>query len=80
MSWETWAPESEKVTTACGCLISSIASSWFSLAIGWKKKRSMSFSSARSIMASTGSTPRSRAISATDLCGGSTESITKSQS
>ena len=55
MSWETWAPESEKVTTVRGCLISSSACSWFSLAIGWRKKRSMSVSSARSIIASTGS-------------------------
>ena len=80
MSWETCAPESEKVTTACGCLISSSASSWFSLAIGWKKNRSMSFSRARSIMASTGSQLRSRAISAIERCGGSTESMTKIQS
>src|SRR3989442_4890008 len=69
MIWETWAPESEKATTVRGCLISSRAWSWFSLAMGWRKKRSRSFSRARSIMASTGPTPRSRAISATERYG-----------
>ena len=34
MICETWAPESEKVTTERGCFISSSASLWFSLAIG----------------------------------------------
>ena len=63
MICETCAPESENVTTVRGCFMSSSAWSWFSLAIGCRKKRSRSFSSARSIIASTGSTPRSRAIS-----------------
>ena len=34
MICETWAPESEKVTTARGCRIISSATSWSSLAIG----------------------------------------------
>jgi hypothetical protein len=38
MSCETWAPESEKVTTVRGCLMSSSAWSWFSLAMGWRKR------------------------------------------
>src|SRR5215510_13577609 len=60
MICETWAPESENVTTVRGCLISSSAWSWFSLAIGCRKNRSRSLSRARSIIASTGSTPHSR--------------------
>ncbi len=41
MICETWAPESEKVTTERGCFISSSASVWFSLAIGWTMKNFM---------------------------------------
>src|SRR4029450_4713404 len=68
ISCETCAPESENVTTVRGFLISSRATSWFSLAMGWRKTTSMSVSRPRSIMASTGSTPRCWAISATERC------------
>jgi len=54
MICETCAPESEKVTTERGCFISSSASVWFSLAIGWIMKNFMSRSSAMSIISSTG--------------------------
>src|SRR2546425_1283993 len=66
MIWETCAPESENVTTECLCFIISSTSSKFSLNSGWTKNSLRSRSSATSISASTGSTPRSRAISAMD--------------
>ena len=80
MSCETWAPESENVVTVRGCRMISSAMSWSSLATGCRKKRSRSFSSARSIMVSAGCWPRSRATSATERCGPSTVSNTKIQS
>ncbi len=69
MICETCAPESEKVTTERGCFISSSASAWFSLAIGWIMKNFMSRSSAMSIISSTGWVFFWRARSAIDLCG-----------
>src|SRR5207249_1590734 len=80
ISCVTCAPESENVTHARGCFMISSASSWSSLATGIRKKRSRSFSSARSIMAWAGWTPRSAATSATERCGPSTVSNTKSHS
>ena len=80
MSCETWAPESENVVTVRGWRMISSAKSWFSLAIGCRKKRSRFFSSARSIMTSAGCWLRSRAISATERCGPSTLSNTRIQS
>ena len=80
MNWETWAPESENVVTMRGCRISSRATSWSSLATGWRKKRSRSRESARSIIVSAGCWPRSRATAATVRCGPSTVSKTRIQS
>ena len=69
MICDTWAPESEKVTTERGCRIISSTWSRFSLARGCTKKQRRSRSTARSIIAATGSWPRSRASSATERCG-----------
>ena len=69
MICETWAPESEKVTTERGCFISSSASVWLSLATGCIMKNFMSRSSAISIISSTGCVFFWRASSAIDLCG-----------
>ena len=76
MICETCAPESEKVTQVFGFFISSSASSWSSFASGWRKNSLKSCSSARSIIASIGATPRSFAISATERCGRAMRSMT----
>ena len=69
MICETWAPESEKVTTERGCFISSSASLWLSLATGKIMKNFMSRSSAMSIISSTGCVFFCRASSAMVLWG-----------
>ncbi len=76
MIWETCAPESENVTTERGCFIISSTWSRFSLNSGCTKNALRSRSSATWIRASTGSTPRSRAISAIGRCGPHGSSMT----
>ncbi len=66
MSWLTWAPESENVTTQRGWRMMSSTMSWSPLRMGWRKNCSKFVSTARSIMHWAGSTPRSRATSATE--------------
>ena len=80
MSWVTCAPESENVGMQRGCCMISSTTSWSPLRIGWRKNWSRSVSSARSIMHSTGSTPRSAATSATVRYGGVGWSMTRIQS